>query len=57
MDCSWLDAKKYADSVDLEEYPDDALNNIINLSNVDRESVLLKLKQFVSQYFRIIPKL
>ena len=39
----------------LEEYPMDILITVTKLSNVNRDSVLLELKQFASHYFNIIP--
>jgi len=40
----------------LEEYPMDILKTVTRLSNVNRDFVLLELKQFESHYFNIIPK-
>lgn len=54
-DCSWLDPKMYEYIEKLEEYPMDILITVTKLSNVNRDSVLLKLKQFASYYFNIIP--
>ena len=55
-DCSWLDPKIYEYIEKLEEYSMDILITVTKLSNVNRHSVLLELKQFASHYFNIIPK-
>lgn len=52
LDCSWLDPQRYSEisNLDITEIPSDVFGTISELTNIDRNCLILELKQFSSQY-------
>lgn len=49
-DCSWLNPKKFKDIAKIKQFQSDELKSIATLSNVDRSTLIVELRQFATQY-------